>query len=171
MCHVGIDVGTNTTAPRIIMERCGLDLADAAFATSVYFIFRTLGCFLGAGILRKASAKGFFLVSAAIIFAGLAGMMFVNSLTAIYVCIALVGLGNSNIFAIILSQALLRMPSEANEVSGLMIMGLFGGTVFPLVMGFASDMVSSQVGAIVVMAAGAAYLLFYTTVIRVQKPQ
>ena len=46
MCHVGIDVGTNTTAPKILMERLGMGLDDAAFATSLYFIFRTAGCFL-----------------------------------------------------------------------------------------------------------------------------
>ena len=28
MCHVGIDVGTNTTAPKILMERIGMTLAE-----------------------------------------------------------------------------------------------------------------------------------------------
>ena len=37
MCHVGIDVGTNTTAPKILMERLGMTLADAGFATSLSF--------------------------------------------------------------------------------------------------------------------------------------
>lgn len=57
MCHVGIDVGTNTTAPKILMERLGMTLADAGFATSLYFIFRTAGCFSGAFILRKSLRK------------------------------------------------------------------------------------------------------------------
>ena len=61
MCHVGIDVGTNTTAPKILMERLGMTLADAGFATSLYFIFRTAGCFLGAFILQKMAAKTFLL--------------------------------------------------------------------------------------------------------------
>ena len=39
MCHVGIDVGTNTTAPKILMERLGMPLDEAGFATSLYFIF------------------------------------------------------------------------------------------------------------------------------------
>ena len=60
MCHVGIDVGTNTTAPKILMERLGMGLHDASFATSLYFIFRTAGCFLGAFILSRMSAKIFF---------------------------------------------------------------------------------------------------------------
>lgn len=83
----------------------------------------------------------------------------------IYVCIALVGFGNSNIFPIVFSQALLALPQKKNEVSGLMIMGLFGGTVFPLAMGVASDAMG-QGGAVVVMAAGVVYLLFYATRIK-----
>ena len=63
MCHVGIDVGTNTTAPKILMERLGMTLDEAGFATSLYFIFRTLGCFSGAIILQKVSARSFFVVS------------------------------------------------------------------------------------------------------------
>ena len=47
MCHVGIDVGTNTTAPKLLMERVGMTLTEAGFATSLYFIFRTIGCLSG----------------------------------------------------------------------------------------------------------------------------
>ena len=54
----------------------------------------------------------------------------------------------------------LSMPQRQNEVSGLMIMGLFGGTVFPLLMGFASDALRSQTGALLVLAVGVLYLLF-----------
>lgn len=60
----------------------------------------------------------------------------------------------------IFSQALLSIPEKKNEVSGLMIMGLFGGTIFPLLMGFASDAIG-QVGAVVVMAIGVVYLFTY----------
>lgn len=69
------------------------------------------------------------------------GMFIGESKIVLYIAMALVGYGNSNVFSIIFSQALLSVPEKKNEVSGLMIMGLFGGTVFPLVMGFASDAV------------------------------
>ena len=162
MCHVGIDVGTNTTAPKIIMERLQLPLEDAVFATSVYFIFRTIGCFLGAFILRYVSPKLFFAVSVLMMVAAMAMLFFVDTLPAIYTAIGLIGFGNSNIFSIVFSQALLNSPNEKNEVSGLMIMGLFGGTIFPLAMGFAADAVAGQVGAVAVMAVGVLYLCFYT---------
>lgn len=168
MCHVGIDVGTNTTAPKIIMERLGLPLEEAGFATSVYFIFRTAGCFLGAFILRAMSPKIFFAASVVMMLAAMGILFTCDSLSAIYVGLALIGFGNSNIFSIVFSQALLSSPSEKNEVSGLMIMGLFGGTIFPLAMGYAADTMG-QNGAVAVMTLGVIYLLFYTLKIKTIK--
>ena len=162
MCHVGIDVGTNTTAPKILMERLGMSLADAGFATSLYFIFRTAGCFLGSFILRKMSPKSFFGISVVLMLIAMIGLFIFHEKAIIYACIALIGFGNSNVFSVIFSQALLYLPGKKNEVSGLMIMGLFGGTVFPLAMGVASDTSMGQNGAIAVMTVGVLYLLFYT---------
>lgn len=90
------------------------------------------------------------------------GLFLFDSKMVIYACIGLIGFGNSNVFSIIFSQALLSMPDKQNEVSGLMIMGLFGGTVFPLLMGVASDLLASQSGAVIVIALGVAYLLYLT---------
>ena len=166
MCHVGIDVGTNTTAPKILMERLDMTLDEAGFATSLYFIFRTLGCFSGAIILQKVSARSFFVVSVICMLLAMAGLFVSDAEAVIYAAIALIGFGNSNIFSIIFSQALLAVPEKKNEISGLMIMGLFGGTVFPLFMGFASDAMG-QDGAVAVMTVGVIYLLFYT--LRIKK--
>ena len=161
MCHVGIDVGTNTTAPKILMERLGMSLDEASFATSLYFIFRTIGCFSGSIILQNVSARSFFLISVLCMLAAMVGLLTSDADSVIYTSIALIGFGNSNVFSIIFSQALLSMPEKKNEISGLMIMGLFGGTVFPLLMGFASD-AAGQDGAVAVMAVGVIYLLIYT---------
>ena len=168
MCHVGIDVGTNTTAPKLLMERLGYGLDQAAMATSLYFIFRTIGCFSGSFILRWMKPKVFFGISALMIVASMAGLFVANTPAFLYVCIALVGFGNSNVFSIIFSQALLNEPDKQNEVSGLMIMGLFGGTIFPLAMGFAADMMG-QSGSVAVMAIVAIYLMVYTFMIKTAK--
>ena len=166
MCHVGIDVGTNTTAPKILMERLGMTLEAAGFATGVYFIFRTAGCFLGSFILRSCSARKFFTVSVVMMLVAMIILFSASSLYLIYAAIAMIGFGNSNIFPVVFAQALNNSPKEKNEVSGLMIMGLFGGTIFPLAMGFASDLIGGQSGAIAVMTVGAAYLLLYSARIK-----
>lgn len=166
MCHVGIDVGTNVTAPKVLIERLGYTLETAGIATSVYFLFRTIGCFTGTFALSRISAKSFFLIGVVCLLIGMGGLLFAESREIIYICIALIGFGNSNVFPIILSQAMLRLPDKKNAVSGLMIMGLFGGTVFPLIMGYASDSMGSQIGAIAVMLVGVIYLLFFSTRIK-----
>ena len=160
MCHVGIDVGTNTTAPKLLMERVGITLDQAGFATSLYFIFRTVGCLTGSYFLRVLQTRTFFIISVVMMAASMALMAFADTKALLYVGIALVGYGNSNIFSMCFAQALTSMPDKQNEVSGLMIMGLFGGTVFPLLMGFASDAMG-QIGAVLVMAVGVAYLFTY----------
>lgn len=161
MCHVGIDVGTNTTAPKLLMERVGLTLEEAGFATSLYFIFRTAGCLLGTFILQHLSARRFLAISVVCMLVAMVGLLVSEAHYVIYVCIALIGFGNSNVFPIIFAQALTMVPDKKNEVSGLMIMGLFGGTVFPLLMGVASDAVG-QNGAVAVMSVGVIYLIIYT---------
>lgn len=161
ICHVGIDVGTNTTAPKLLMERVELTLEEAGFATSLYFIFRTAGCLLGTFILQHISSRRFFAISVIFMLIAMAGLLVSEAHYVIYVCIALIGFGNSNIFPIIFAQALTALPDKKNEVSGLMIMGLFGGTVFPLLMGVASDAVG-QSGAVAVMTVGVIYLILYT---------
>ena len=160
MCHVGIDVGTNTTAPKLLMERLDMTLNDAAFATSLYFIFRTIGALTGSFFLRIMKTRWFFIVSVCLMAASMALMFGGESKAMLYTAIALVGYGNSNIFSMAFSEALLSVPEKQNEVSGLMIMGLFGGTVFPLVMGFMSDAMG-QAGAVAVMAVGVIYLFTF----------
>lgn len=174
MCHVGIDVGTNTTAPKLLMERFGWTLTEAGFATSLYFIFRTAGCFIGSIALAHLSHKKFFVFSIVLMALSMVGMFFgtgpdfseSTSKVILYTSIAMVGFGNSNVFSLVFAQALQALPDKKNEVSGLMIMGLFGGTIFPLAMGICSDMAGGQSGAIACMAIGVIYLFFYITQIK-----
>ncbi len=175
MCHVGIDVGTNAVAPKILFERLGGEgdtLSMFEYATSIYFAFRTLGCFTGSIIMRRLDIRVFFTVIVLMMALAMVGFVFGTEKWELWAAIALVGYGNSNVFSIVFSQALLSAPNKKNEVSGLMIMGLFGGTVFPLLMGFASDaakaagMLHPQVWAALVMAVGVVYLLTYASKVK-----
>jgi fucose permease len=161
--HVGIDVGVNTCAPKIIMERLALPLEKAGIATSIYFLFRTLGCFTGSFILAKFPLKKFFAISVACMVLSMIGLFVCHTLVGLYIAIALVGYGNSNIFSMVFSKALLYLPEKNNEMSGLMIMGLIGGTIFPLLMGVLSDAMGTQIGSVIVITVGVAYLVYLAT--------
>jgi fucose permease len=163
LVHVGIDVGTNISAPKLLMEQTGIELSEASYATSVYFLFRTIGCFTGTFILAKLPVKKVFIASVLLILAGVVGFYFSHTAVALYACIALIGIGNSNVFPIIFSKALTLMPSRKNEMSGLMVMGIAGGGIFPVLMGFASDSIGSQLGAVIVLTVCISYLIFLVT--------
>lgn len=165
ICHVGIDVGTNAMAPKLLMERLGIGLDEAAFSSSLYFAFRTLGCLSGSMLLRIVSGRTFFALSVVMMLLAMAGMAWGEAPAVLYIAIALVGYGNSNIFPMIFAEALRSDAEHGNEVSGLMVMGLAGGALFPIVMGIASDAVG-QIGAVGVMAVGVVYLFTYIRRIR-----
>lgn len=159
-CHVGLDVGTNMSAPKILIERLGLHIHDAIYITSIYFIFRILGNIIGTYMLSKFSVSAFFKINILVVFTAVIGLFIFTSLLNLYACVALIGFGNANIFSIILSQAMLRMPNKKNEVSGLMVMGTFGGAVLPLLMGITADLMGSQTGFLIILLLCTFYLLF-----------
>jgi len=105
------------------------------------------------------SIKKFFLISVLSMVLGIAGLFFMHNLIGLYVAIGLIGFGNSNIFSMIFSRALIVYPEKQNEMSGLMIMGLIGGTIFPLFMGLLSDALHSQLGSIIIIGLGITYLI------------
>ncbi|MBR6031281.1 MAG: MFS transporter [Bacteroidaceae bacterium] len=158
ICHVGIDVGTSVTAPKILMERTGMLLDDAAIVCTIYFIAKAAGSFSGSFIMSYLKDWTFLLVSVLMMVAAVFGLIFGESTAVIYASVALMGYGNGNPFSIVFARAMQAVPEKKNEVSGLLIMGIFGGTIFPLLMGFASDAMG-QVGAVLVMTVGILYLL------------
>lgn len=167
VCVVGVDVGLNTAAPKILMERCGMNSIDAGYGPSVYFAFRTLGAFIGAFVLVKFSSKVFFRISTVIAVLALISLIFATNQMLVFILFAVIGFSIANVFSIIFSMAIQTLPSKANEISGLMITGVFGGAVIPFIMGLTSDTIGSQVGSILIILLSAIYLLFSAFTVRV----
>lgn len=165
VAHVGVDVAINAQAPRILTEHTGDTFtAIASSATMVYFVARMIGCFTGGIVLQKISNKlgvricGVIMTLSTICFAIFTLVPTNPPVWLFWVAVALVGFGNSNVFSLFLSHALMYRPDRQNEISGLMLMGLIGGAIFPPIMGAAAD-VAGQFGGILVMAIGCLYVL------------
>ncbi len=156
---VGVDVGTNTVAPKLLMERCSLDIEYAGYGSSVYFICRTVGAFIGSILLARVSDVAYFRVNIFAALLAIVALMFAQGMMLILVLVGLVGFFCSSIFSLIYSAAMKEYPEKANEISGLMIMGIFGGAVIPPLMGIMADTLQSQVGSILVIAGCIIYLL------------
>lgn len=166
ICHVGIDVGINLTAPKIFVERLGFSVADASMAGSVYFLSRTIGCLIGAVVLQYIASERFFRWSVFGLLLALIGLSFASTLEQLYAVLLIFGIGNSNIFSILISKALNTFPDNKNEVSGLMITGLCGGALFVVPMGIVSDWIESQAGALIILGLGAVYLTYLSVYFR-----
>ena len=156
---VGIDVGLNITVPKFLMERCNILLDQAGLGTSLYFIARTSGTFIGAILLAKFSARKFFIISMIAAIVGMVILLTMSNLVAILVLVFVIGFAVANVFSIIFSAALQKKPERANEISGLMIMGVAGGAVIPPLMGVVSDAMG-QGGGLAVLLGAMIYLLF-----------
>lgn len=165
---VGTDVGMNTIAPKLLIERCGMAVDVAGFGSSVYFACRTVGAFVGTALLAKYSPVKFFRINILIAILGMLALFFVNDLMLIYTMIGLVGFVCSSIFSVIYSMALQSRPDKANEISGLMITGVFGGAIVPPLMGYATDLVGSQNGSVAVILVCILYLTYCSFGIKVK---
>ena len=157
---VGVDVGMGITFPKLLMERCNLPLTDAGMGNSVYFLARTVGAFLGGILLMKLPERKFFTASVFVALTGLVGMIFLHGLWAILACVAIFGVGYANLFSIIFSISMQRVPERANEVSALLIVGVAGGAVIPPVLGVITDAFGSQGAAIIALSIVWLYLVF-----------
>lgn len=164
---VGIDVGMNLSSPKLLMERTSLELEQAGLGTSLYFAARTIGTLIGAIVLSKISAPKFMKVNMLGAVMAMALLLFAQNMLLIFILIALVGFTIANVFSIIFSIALQRKPSRANEISGLMIMGVSGGALLPPIMGVFTDLYG-QTGGMVILMVAMIYLLFLSIILKNQ---
>lgn len=157
---VGVDVGMNITFPKYLSDTFSLSTSDAGMGNSIYFLSRTVGTFLGGIILMKFQEKNFFIGSVVTGLAGLVLMLCVQQLWAAYAGVVIFGLGYSNLFAMIFSNAIKYRPEKSNEISALLIVGVSGGGVLPPLMGMLTDATGTQWSALLVLAAVWMYLFW-----------
>jgi len=165
---VGVDVGTNMVAPKLLIERCGFTEIESAVGPSTYFAFRTIGAFIGTFLLARVSCRKYFQVNIMVAIAGLLALFFVGGQYAILALVALVGFTCSSIFSLVFSMAIQARPEKANGISGLMVTGIFGGAVVPPLMGYLTDLLGSQAGSLLVILGCLCYLLYCSFGIKVK---
>lgn len=143
---VGIDVGLNTTVPKLLIEKTGMSVSEAGLGSSLYFSARTIGAFIGAFLLARIASDRFMQCCMGIAVIGFVLLLMADSLLWISILVVIVGLACSNVFSIIFSYALQHLPERDNEISALMIMGVSGGALITPLMGVLSDALGQVAG-------------------------
>ncbi|WP_455584270.1 MFS transporter [Bacteroides sp.] len=171
ICVVGLDVGMNTITPKLLMSRLDMAKEVAGYGTSWYFAARTVGAFVGVFLLSRVSEKVYFSVNMIIALLAVIGLAFSFSYAGILVIVCVIAFCAAGIFSVIYSLALRVLPEKANGISGLMITGVSGGAVIPLLMGIAADYWGTLNGALFILALCVVYLLicsFRITILKVK---
>ena len=162
---VGAEVAINTNISNVLMAKYGIDLGTAAYGISFFFAGETISRFLGAIILNWIKPRLFLFLIAILSLVGVVGVFLAPGYTVAYASIMIIGLGVGNMFPIIFSLALAKMPERANEISGLLIMSVSGGAFIPLVMGYVSS-TSGPLASIFVVGGCMLYILWVSFFVR-----
>lgn len=156
---VGIDVGLNTSIPKLLIEKTGMSLTEAGLGISLYFAARTIGAFAGALLLARYSSIKFLKYTMAGAIVCFLLLLLMNNLWVLFAMITMIGLACANVFSILFASALQHKPERANEISALMIMGVSGGALVMPIMGYLSDSIS-QVAGVSILLICLIYLFF-----------
>ncbi len=156
--YVGAEVCVSANIPLYLKERFGVDIEKLGLlGTGLFFAALTVGRFSGGVVLRWIKPRTFLRITAAAAILGLLGL-FVPSKIIATAAFALVGLGFANVFPLIFSITVDRMPEDSNSLSGLLVMAIVGGAFLPPLMGYVSDATGSVRTGFLVPLAAIAYI-------------
>lgn len=161
---VGIDVAINSNIATFLTDKLGVDAETAKYGKSVYFFAKMAGTLVGAGLLTVWSPRKFLTGSSILAGIGLILIMVTNHELSAWILIGVISLGVSNIFPLIFSIAVEKMPTRSNEISGLMMMAISGGAVIPFITGYAMSININ--GGMMVLLLCALYLLWISVYVR-----
>lgn len=141
--YVGAEVSVSSGIPLYLQDRFHVDLNRIGLlGTGLFFLCLTIGRFSGGVLLTWMKPRTFFIVTCLLSLAGLLAM-FLPSETAAVTGFLLIGLGFANIFPLIFSIVIDKLPEHSNALSGLMVMAIVGAALVPPVMGLVADSLKS----------------------------
>jgi fucose permease len=117
---VRLDVGINTTIYNYFTTLFNFNTNEAISSISIYFLAKILGTFIGAILLQKIKPDIFFRIITILIV--LFTFLFILSHSAFLskIYLFLIGLFAANVFPIIFSLAIQKLPEYLEELSGLL---------------------------------------------------
>ncbi|MCD4735248.1 MAG: MFS transporter, partial [Bacteroidales bacterium] len=139
--YVGAEVSMSSGIPILMKEEFGILKFGLWVTWALFFLPILFGRFMGGLILRKIAPRKFLVITVILSVAGLL-MMFSGNEWLTFSGIVLIGLGFANIFPLIFSITIDKMPDRSNELSGLMVTAIVGGAILPPVMGIIADKTS-----------------------------
>jgi fucose permease len=158
--YVGAEVSMSSGVPILMKENFGIQTFGLWVTWALFFLPILIGRFAGGLILRTINAKIFLIITVILSLVGFL-LIFTGNIVLTFASIIMIGLGFANIFPLIFSITVDKMPDRSNELSGLMVTAIVGGAILPPLMGLVVDQSTVLLGFLVPF--GAILYIMFTT--------
>lgn len=156
--YVGAEVTMSSQIPILMKENFGYSQYALWISWSLFFLPIFLGRLFGSFLLKKLEATFFLKLTVFVSILGLLLLLMGIKFVA-FAGIILIGLGFANIFPLIFSITIEKLPERSSELSGLMVTAIVGGAFIPAITGYVADMTGLLISFIVPFAC-LIYLLY-----------
>ena len=159
--YCGVEISMSANIPLLLKEKFSIsvDKLGLLISWSLFYLPILAGRFFGSLLLARIAPKRLLLFTVFMALSGIS-LVFSSIFSLTLIGIFLIGLGFANIFPLIFSITIDRMPAHTNELSGLMVSSIAGGAFIPPLMGLVADATSSIQAAFIVPVLCIVYLLF-----------
>jgi FHS family L-fucose permease-like MFS transporter len=145
--YVGTEQGVASWISQFLADYHGMNPeVEGANAISRFWLFLTLGCFLGLGLLKLMDSKLILKIFALGGIVSLATALLTgNGMLAYYGFVA-VGFSASVMWSVIFSLALNSLKDHHGAFAGILCSGIIGGAIVPLIVGVLGDAFGLRIG-------------------------
>jgi MFS transporter, FHS family, L-fucose permease len=152
--YCGVEIALASHAPILLNDKFGISVEKLGLVISwsLFYLPIFLGRFFGSFILKFIAPTRLLIVTGLFAAIGVLIILFTNSLTMALIGILIIGFGFANIFPLIFSITIDNMPEHQNELSGLLVTMIVGGTFIPMIMGSVADTTNITLAFIVPLA-------------------
>ncbi|MGV8091091.1 MAG: sugar MFS transporter [Mangrovibacterium sp.] len=159
--YCGVEVAIASHVPILLTDKFmfSLEKIGLLISWSLFYLPIFLGRFLGAFILRSVTPDRLLLYTGVLSFLGILIILLFDSLIVVLIGVLFAGFGFANIFPLLFSITIDKKPEYQNELSGLMVTMIVGGTFVPVIMGSVADIGTITLSFIVPLAC-TGYILF-----------
>ncbi len=156
--YVGAENCVSNGMPIYFAEKFGVSSNLATQYVTYFFLAIMAGRLIGAFVLKSVSPRSFLIASSVISLIGFT-MLLPENKTITTFALFVIAFGFANVFPLIFSMAIDKMPEKSNELSGLMVTAIVGAAFLPPIMGVVADLAGVLTGFSVPVVA-MVYVLF-----------
>jgi FHS family L-fucose permease-like MFS transporter len=137
--YVGAEVSMSSQVPLLMKEKYNIGNLGLWVSWGLFFLPILFGRAIGSYILRNMLPARFLLLTILVSALGIL-FLFIGGQILAFTGIVMIGLGFANIFPLIFSITVDRLPERTNELSGLMVTAIVGGALIPPITGKVADL-------------------------------